>query len=163
MWYTYIDSCMHHAMQWKLATNFRGVKYSLFSWASWPPRKRSHGLPERMQCSAAIEIVLLTKITVFELNTLFTTRKSPAIRFYSNPNDNIMQWIYTHLNAHSRTVNSLKEWLSNKNVYCTYILPRSAFFCVMLFCRSLIGAMSEEELSFSRLQCAVSNSTHQVR
>ncbi len=68
-----------------------------------------------------------------------------------------------HQHINSYFTNKLHVPCNETANFYTYILPRSAFFCVMLFCRSLIGAMSEAELSFSWLQCAVSNSTHQVR
>ncbi len=68
-----------------IAGNFRGVKYSLFSWASWPPRNFNVGVAYRnigMQCSHETKRNFYSQIPpFFELNEFFTSRKLPAIRY----------------------------------------------------------------------------------
>ncbi len=87
--------CMHcmYKMQakksvpyvYRIAGNFRGVKYSLFSWAGWPPRNFIVGvayLNVGMPCSHETKRNFYSrKLPFLELNEFFTPRNVPAIRY----------------------------------------------------------------------------------
>ncbi len=56
---------------YRIAGNFRGVKYSLFSWASWPPRNFNVGVAYRnVGMQAGNENVYSRKPLVLELEFL---------------------------------------------------------------------------------------------
>ena len=67
---------------YRIAGNFRGVKYLLFSWAGWPPvgvAYRNVGMP----CSHETKRNFYSrKLPFLELNKFFTPRNLPAIRYH---------------------------------------------------------------------------------
>ncbi len=69
---------------YRIAGNFRGVKYSLFSWAGWPPRNFIVGvayLNVGMPCSHETKRNFYSrKLPFLEFNEFFTPRNLPAIR-----------------------------------------------------------------------------------
>ena len=73
---------------YRIAGNFRGIKYSLFLWAGWPPRNFNVGVAYRnvgMPCSHETKRNFYSRIPPFlELNEFFTPRNLPAIRYCNN-------------------------------------------------------------------------------
>ncbi len=73
-----------HFIYYRIAGNFRGVKYLLFSWASWPPRNFNIDVAYRnIRIQAGNQNFYSRKPQFLELNELFTPRKLPAIRYAS--------------------------------------------------------------------------------
>ncbi len=76
---------MNAHSHYRIAGNFRGVKYSLFSWAGWPPRNfnvsvayRNVGMPYSHETKRNF---YSQKLPFLELNEFFTPRNLPTIRY----------------------------------------------------------------------------------
>ncbi len=75
--------CLLLYIIYRIAGNFRGVKYSLVSWAGRPPRNFIVGVANvGMPCSHETKQNFYSrKLPFLELNEFFTPRNLPAIQY----------------------------------------------------------------------------------